>query len=76
VGHVKLAMFTMDQLKTIHAYTESAEAAFRPMLETLLARVEAGEVEIASHEPGPPRNEVVSLIERLQQTLLQQSTDQ
>ena len=55
----------MDQLKTIHAYTERAEVAFRAMLEILLQRVEAGEVEIASHELGPPRREAVKLIERL-----------
>lgn len=69
VGHVELGLFTMDQLKTIHAYTERSECAFRDMFEILLTRVESGEVTIVPHELGPPRKEAIKLIERLQQSL-------
>lgn len=65
VGHVELGLFTMDQLKTIHAFTERAEGAFREMFERLLCRVESGEGEIAPHELGPPRDEAIKLIDRL-----------
>ncbi len=69
VGHVELALFTMDQLKTIHAYAERAEFAFRGMLETLLERVEAGEVQVAPYELSGPDQEAVKVIERLRQAL-------
>jgi hypothetical protein len=68
VGHVELGLFTTDQLKTIHAFTERAEGAFREMFESLLNRVEAGEVTIAPHELGPPKDEAIKLIERLQRS--------
>lgn len=68
VGHVELGLFTMDQLKTIHAFTERAEAAFRDMFERLISRVESGEADIAPHELGPPRDEAIKLIERLQKS--------
>jgi hypothetical protein len=65
VGHVELGLFTMDQLKTIHSFTERAEGAFREMFERLLCRIESGEGEIAPHELGPPRDEAINLINRL-----------
>ncbi len=37
VGHVELGLFTMDQLKTLHAFTERAEGAFREMFEACSA---------------------------------------
>jgi hypothetical protein len=42
VGHVELGLFTMDQLKIIHAFTERAEGAFRDLLDRLLSQVESG----------------------------------
>ena len=68
VGHVELGLFTMEQLKTIHAFTERAEVAFREMLERFLSRVESGQADIAPHELGPPSDEAVKLIERLQES--------
>lgn len=70
VGHVELGLFTMDQLKTIHTCTERAERAFRELFERLLSRVEAGEVDIAPHELGPPRDEAIKLIKRLQNEIV------
>lgn len=68
VGHVELGLFKMDQLKTIHAFTERAEDAFREMFERLLSRVESGKADIAPHELGPPKDETLKLIERLQES--------
>lgn len=67
VGHVELGLFTMDQLKTIHAFTERAESAFREMFERLLCRVESGKVDVVPYELGPPRDEALRVIDRLQQ---------
>ena len=68
VGHVELGLFTMDQLKTLHAFTERAEGAFREMFERLLCRVESGEGEITPHELGPPRDEAIQLIDLLKKS--------
>lgn len=65
VGHVELGLFSMDQLKVIHAFTERAETAFRNMLDRLLKRIEEGKDDIASYELGAPRKEAIALIERL-----------
>lgn len=67
VGHVELGLFKLDQLKTIHAFTERAESAFRDMFELLLDRVESGAADIAAHELGPPRDDAIQLIDRLKQ---------
>jgi hypothetical protein len=69
VGHVELGLFTMGQLKTIHSFTERAEGAFREMFERLLSSVESGTADIAPHELGPPRDEAIKLIERLQKSV-------
>jgi hypothetical protein len=65
VAHVELGLFKMDQLTTIHAYTDRAERAFRELFERLLRRVESGEADIVPHELGPPRDEAIKLVERL-----------
>lgn len=67
VGHVELGLFTMDQLKTIHGFTERAEGHFREMFERVLARVASGGFEVAPHQLGPPRPEAIALIERLRE---------
>ena len=69
VGHAELGLFTMDQLKTIHTFTERAEKSFREMFDRLLSRVESGEADISPHEPGPPRREVINVIERLKNSM-------
>ncbi len=69
VGHVELGLFKMDQLKAIHAFTERAEGAYRGMFERLLDSVESGSLDIAPHDLGPPRDEAIKLIERLQQVV-------
>lgn len=66
VGHVELGLFKMDQLKTIHAFTERAEGAFREMFERVIGRIESGAGDIAHHDLGPPRADAIALVDRLQ----------
>jgi 2-iminobutanoate/2-iminopropanoate deaminase len=67
VGHVELGLFTMDQLKIIHAFTERAEGAFRDLLDRLLSQVESGGFAVAPYTATSARPEAVALIERLRQ---------
>jgi hypothetical protein len=69
VGHVGLGLFKPEHLEAIHAYVERAERAFQDMLQLLLTRVEAGDVEIAHHELGPPSKKALEVVERLQRSL-------
>jgi hypothetical protein len=75
VGHVELGLFTPDQLKTIHAFTEQAEDRFREMFERLLSRVASGELEVASHELGAPSRDVIALVERLRRAWASHSVE-
>ncbi|NQU69835.1 MAG: hypothetical protein HQ514_04760, partial [Rhodospirillales bacterium] len=43
VGHALIALFTSDQLKVLHEYTERAENAFRDMLDTMIQKIESGD---------------------------------
>jgi hypothetical protein len=67
VGHVELGLFTMDQLKIIHAFTERAEAAFRELFDRLLPRVESGEFVVAPYTVTSARPEAVAIVERLRE---------
>jgi hypothetical protein len=73
VGHVELGLFTMDQLKTIHAFTEQAEGSFRVLFERLLGSIASGETEVATHELGAPRREAIALITRLRNAVAERS---
>ncbi len=66
VGHVELGLFTIVQLKAIHAFTEHAVKTFRAMFARLLERVASGEAEVASHELSTPSPAAIALVERLQ----------
>ena len=68
VAHVELGLFTMDQLKTIHAFVERAESDFRDMFDHLLASIESGTAEVSPHELGPPSRKAIKLIERLKRS--------
>lgn len=65
VGHVELGLFTMDEVKIIHAFTERAEGAFRELFDRLLARVESGEFIVAPYTASKARPEAVAIVERL-----------
>lgn len=68
VGHVELGLFTMDQLVTIHEYTQRAEAAFRGLFDRLLTRIESGEFDIAGYDLGPPGETAIKVIERMKKS--------
>jgi hypothetical protein len=69
VGHVDLGVFTVDQLKVIHAYTDLAEEAFRDLLKRILERTARGEWEVSGYELGAPDAEATKIVERLRATL-------
>jgi hypothetical protein len=69
VAHVGLGIFTVDQLKVIHAYTDLAEEALRGLLQRILDRTERGEWEVAEYELGAPDADATTTIERLRATL-------
>jgi hypothetical protein len=65
VGHVHLGLFTMDELKIIHEYTERAESAFRKLMDRLLIQVETGSWDVAPYNFGPSRGGAASVIDAL-----------
>jgi hypothetical protein len=67
VGHVELGLFTLQQLKVIHQFTERAEGAFRRMLDQILEQVESAKFEVAAYTDCTPRTEAIRLIKRLQE---------
>ncbi len=67
VGHVDLSIFKTEQLKTLHAYVERAEIAFRDFLKRIIDKVASGEFQIDHYELRQPSSQAVKLIERLRQ---------
>ena len=65
VSHVELGLFTMDQLKVLHAFAERAEGAFRDLFERLLSHIESGTFDVAPYTVGATRPEALAVIERL-----------
>lgn len=73
VGHVSLALLTREQLRTIHSYTEIAESAFRSMLDRVVSTIGAGRFAIAEYTDPEPTPAMLTVIERLQAALLDDS---
>jgi hypothetical protein len=73
VGHVELGLFTIDQLRIIHGFTERAERAFREMFERLLSLIESGETGVVPHELGPPGADAIAVVERLRKCVDEQA---
>jgi hypothetical protein len=69
VAHVGLGMFTVDQLKVIHAYTHLAEGAFRDLLQRILDRIVREEWDVAGYEFDAPDADAIKIVERLRATL-------
>jgi len=65
VGHVGLALFKMEDLKILHAYTERAENAFRDLLTRILSDIETSQCSISPHNESSPRPEALRIIERM-----------
>lgn len=69
VAHVRLTLFSYDQLKTIQDYAEQVEGRFRNMIQTLVAAVEEGSFSITPYEDeGPPRK-VSEMLTQLRERL-------
>jgi hypothetical protein len=62
VGHPSLALFTLEQLTTLHRYADRAERVFRTFLGRLLEAVEGGRLTL-------PRYELTTLNADTQQTI-------
>jgi len=65
VGHVGLALYKMEDLKVLHAYTERAENVFRDLLTRILNDIEAGRCGIPSQNESSPRPEALGIIARM-----------
>jgi len=65
VGHAVIGLFTRDQLKVLHTYTERAETAFRKLLDSIIQKIESGDFEIAPYELHGLPASVVRIIDRL-----------
>jgi hypothetical protein len=65
VGHIQLGLFTLDQLKIIHAFTDRAEMAFRDLFERIFAALEKEILEIPNYNFTKPRRKAIDVIERL-----------
>lgn len=67
-AHVDLSIFTRDQLRTLHAYTQSAEFAFRSMLRRLIEQIGSGQYELTQYtDKLRARSEAVKITNRLAQ---------
>jgi hypothetical protein len=65
VGHVGLALFKMDELKVLHAYTERAENSFRDLLAHLLNEIKEGRFKLTSYVESPPGADALKIIARI-----------
>ena len=65
VGHVHLSMFTLAQLKVIHAYTERAETAFRELLKHLMEEIESGKFDVPEYSDPTPGKDSLAIVEKL-----------
>jgi hypothetical protein len=73
VGHVSLAIFDLNQLETVHAYTEVAESAFRELLDRVFVSVAAGTFAVDPCEDLTPSADALEVIDRLKTQLAQRN---
>lgn len=66
-AHVDLSIFTRDQLRALHAYTEVAETAFRELLKRVLVGIETKHYTPAQYGEPSRRRAVDKIIERIAQ---------
>lgn len=65
VGHVQLGLLKIEQLETVHAYSEGAEAHFRELLARILVRLESGEFDVRPYELKAADGSIQTLIQRM-----------
>jgi len=64
-AHVDLSIFTWEQLRVLHAYTEVAENVFREMLRRPVAKIQEGHYIFVQYGEPRRRGEAVKIIERI-----------
>ena len=64
-AHVFLALLKQEQLQVLHEYTEAAERHVRSLLQPVIEQIEAGTYDVVGLEDMTPKNEVVSIIDRM-----------
>jgi hypothetical protein len=69
VAHVRLTLFSYEQLKTIQDYAEQVESHFRKMIQTLIAAVEDGSFSITPYQDAGPDRKVTEMLTRLRSNL-------
>jgi len=67
VGHVELGLFTIDQLKIVHAFTQRAETACRALFDRLLSFRRSGEFVVAPYTANSADPEATAIVERLRE---------
>jgi hypothetical protein len=65
VAHVSLALFTPQQLATLHRYSDRAEGAFRSLLSRVLERLDAGSLNLPEYELHAADPEAIAIIKRM-----------
>ncbi len=66
-AHVDLSIFTMEQLKILHAYTEVAETAFREMLKRLVTKTQLGLYKPVQYGKPSRRQAAENIIDQIAQ---------
>ena len=64
-AHVDLSIFTKEQLRILHAYTEAAENAFRELLKRLITETQLGNYKLIQYGEPNRRQEAEKIIERM-----------
>ena len=64
-AHVDLSIFTMEQLKILHAYTAITESTFREMLRRLITKIQAGEYCPVLYGEPSRRQEAEKIIDQI-----------
>ena len=64
-AHVDLSIFTREQLRVLHAYTEVAENAFQEMLKRLVTETQLGHYKPVQYGKPGRRREAEIIIERI-----------
>jgi hypothetical protein len=64
-AHVDLSIFTMEQLRVLHAYTEAAENIFRDMLKILVKKMQTGQYTPIQYGNTDRRKDAEKIVERI-----------
>jgi len=68
-AHVRLTLFSYEQLVTIQHYCEQVVGKFRTMIQHLLSAVEAGSFSVTPYEDAGADSTVTALLERMTHSL-------